>query len=60
MGCADISAVGACERNRWGLRWNSPWGHGTNDECAKYGCGWRVRAQSLGPSVEFPMGPRGV
>eukprot|EP00959_Pyramimonas_sp_CCMP1952_P257211 5374215-Pyramimonas_sp.AAC.1 len=32
-----MGAASACERNHWGLRWSSPWGHGTCEECADMG-----------------------
>ena len=36
-GCTDMGAVGACERNRWGLRWSSLCGHEACEGCAGIG-----------------------
>eukprot|EP00959_Pyramimonas_sp_CCMP1952_P140001 2929799-Pyramimonas_sp.AAC.1 len=30
-----MGAVGACENSHWGLRWGSPWGHSTCEQCGE-------------------------
>eukprot|EP00959_Pyramimonas_sp_CCMP1952_P258127 5394892-Pyramimonas_sp.AAC.1 len=35
-GCADMGSVVACERSRWGFRWNH-WGHEACEACADMG-----------------------